>query len=60
MALALKDCLLSMTLLKPIRRMGLGKPCAGKPPARFDEGEDIIALKSYNILSTLLKSPGFI
>jgi hypothetical protein len=24
--------------------MGLGKPCAGKPPARFDEGEVIRVL----------------
>ena len=22
---------------------GLGKPCAGKPPARFDEGESSVA-----------------
>jgi hypothetical protein len=37
--------------------MGLGKPCAGKPPARFDEGEEIDALKSFHLLSTLLKPP---
>jgi len=26
--------------LKPTRRMGLGKPYAGKPLVRFDEGEE--------------------
>ena len=51
---ALGDCSFLVSL-KPIRRMGLGKPCAGKPPARFDEGEEIDALKSFNLLSTLLK-----
>jgi transposase len=33
---------------------GLGKPCAGKPPARFDEGESSVAGDCGAALSTLL------
>ena len=35
---------------------GLGKPCAGKPPARFDEGESSAAGYRLAALSTLLGS----
>ena len=35
---------------------GLGKPCAGKPPARFDEGESCEADNRFAALSTLLKN----
>jgi hypothetical protein len=41
---------------KPNER-GLGKPCAGKPPARFDEGESSAAGDRRTALSTLLKNP---
>jgi hypothetical protein len=33
---------------------GLGKLCAGKPPARFDEGESSDAGDRFAALSTLL------
>ncbi len=32
---------------------GLGKPCAGKPPARFDEGEGSVPGDRFATLSTL-------
>jgi len=35
---------------------GLGKPCAGKPPARFDEGESRHVGDCFAALSTLLKT----
>ena len=34
---------------------GLGKPCAGKPPARFDEGVSSVAGDRVAALSTLLR-----
>jgi hypothetical protein len=37
------------------KERGLGKPCAGKPPARFDEGESIASGNRLAALSTLLK-----
>lgn len=43
-----------MITLKPIRRRELGKPCAGEPPARFDEGEGPVAVYRAGSLSTLL------
>jgi len=36
------------------KERGLGKPCAGKPPARFDEGESIASGNRLAALSTLL------
>ena len=33
--------------------MGFGKPCAGKPPARFDEGEGSVPGDRLVALSTL-------
>ncbi len=36
---------------------GLGKPCAGKPFARFDEGESSVAGNRFAAFSTLLKPP---
>ena len=36
--------------------MGLGKPCAGKPPARFDEGEGSVPGDRRAALSTLPKN----
>ena len=35
---------------------GLGKPCAGKPPARFDEGASSVAAECGAALSTLLNA----
>jgi len=35
------------------KEWGLGKPCAGKPPARFDEGESSAAGDRRTALSTL-------
>ena len=35
---------------------GLGKPCAGKPPARFDEGESSVAGNRFAALPTLLSA----
>ena len=37
------------------KERGLGKPCAGKPPARFDEGESSATGNCYAALSTLLQ-----
>jgi hypothetical protein len=37
------------------KERGLGKPCAGKPPARFDEGESRDAGNRLAALSTLLQ-----
>ena len=36
------------------KERGLGKPCAGKPPARFDEGESRAPGNRFAALSTLL------
>jgi len=36
---------------------GLGKPCAGKPRARFDEGESCATSNRFAALSTLLIGP---
>ena len=36
------------------KERGLGKPCAGKPPARFDEGEGSVPGDRLVALSTLL------
>jgi len=39
----------------------IGKPCAGKPPARFDEGElEIEPSRLLRQLSTLLKSLNYL
>lgn len=35
------------------KERGLGKPCAGKPPARFDEGEGSVPGDRLAALSTL-------
>ena len=35
----------------------LGEPCAGKPPARFDEGEGSVPGDRLAALSTLPKNP---
>jgi len=40
------------------KERGLGKPCAGKPPARFDEGESIASGNRLAALSTLLPGIG--
>ena len=40
------------------KERGLGKPCAGKPPARFDEGESIASGNRLAALSTLLSWRG--
>jgi hypothetical protein len=39
------------------KERGLGKPCAGKPPARFDEGEGSVPGDRLAALSTLPKNP---
>jgi len=38
------------------KERGLGKPCAGKPPARFDEGEGSVPGDRLAALSTLPQS----
>jgi len=38
------------------KERGLGKPCAGKPPARFDEGEGSVPGDRLASLSTLLEN----
>ena len=38
------------------KERGLGKPCAGKPPARFDEGEGSVPGDRLAALSTLPNS----
>lgn len=57
MALAADGGLEAMTSAEtnPNER-GLGKPCAGKPPARFDEGESSAAGNRFAALSTLLSA----